>query len=267
LANILLGDVEFQVFQRIIYNEIGIDLTRDKKELVQSRLLKKILQYELNSYSEYLRLIQIDNREKVEMLNLITTNETFFFREESHFEYCKKNIFPKSKPNEKFRVWSAASSVGAEAYSMAMFLDSYFNRNSWEVIGTDINTDVVTKARQALYPEAWLSKIPLHFRKLYCLRGKGKFEGQFMIERSLLENVSFEVRNLLNPLRDIGSFNIIFLRNILIYFDDKTRQVVLDNVVDNLKPQGYLIISYTENLNNLNTDKLIQVNGSIYYKR
>ena len=266
MQQINITDGEFQIFQKIIYNEIGIDLTSDKKQLVQSRLLKQMLKYNLDTYSQYLRLVQINIKEKTEMLNLITTNETFFFREINHYNFCQKSIFPKHPYKEKFRVWSAASSVGAEAYSTAMLLDTYFAHNDWEIIGTDINTDVVEKARTALYPEAWSNKIPQDLRKRYCLKGKGKHEGKFIVESSLKNNTHFYVKNLLMPINDIGTFDLIFLRNVLIYFDERTKQIVLDNVITNLKPNGYLYISHTENLNRLNTKNLKQINSAIYQK-
>ncbi|MBL4773577.1 MAG: hypothetical protein JKX98_08260, partial [Alcanivoracaceae bacterium] len=177
-------------------------------------------------------------KEKIVMLNLITTNETFFFREIEHFEFCQKTILPQHPFKTKFRAWSAASSVGAEAYSLAMLLDTAFARSDWEVVGTDINTDVIEKANIALYPEAWLEKIPKELRKKYCLKGKGKHEGKFMIDKVLKENIHFFAKNLLMPISDIGKFDLIFLRNILIYFDEKTKQRVVDNIIFNLKPNG-----------------------------
>jgi len=267
LQQIEITHGEFQIFQKIIYNEIGIDLTNDKKQLVQSRLLKQMIKYSLKSYSEYLRLVQINMKEKTEMLNLITTNETFFFREINHYEFFQNRILPNHPHNQKFRVWSAASSVGAEAYSTAMLLDEHFTRDHWEVVGTDINTDVIEKARIALYPESWSNKVPEKLRKKYCLKGKGKFEGKFMVENALKKNINFYVKNLLSPINDIGTFDLIFLRNVLIYFDKRTKQIVLDNVIANLKPNGYLYISHTENLNTLNTQNLEQTSSAIYQKK
>ncbi|PHS56822.1 MAG: chemotaxis protein CheR [Sulfurimonas sp.] len=267
MPKVQITDGEFQIFQKIIYDEIGIDLRNDKKQLVQGRLLKQMLKYNFTSYSEYLRLIQINWKEKIVMLNLITTNETFFFREIEHFEFCQKTILPQHPFKTKFRAWSAASSVGAEAYSLAMLLDTAFARSDWEVVGTDINTDVIEKANIALYPEAWLEKIPKELRKKYCLKGKGKHEGKFMIDKVLKENIHFFAKNLLMPISDIGKFDLIFLRNILIYFDEKTKQRVVDNIIFNLKPNGYLYISHTENLIKIDIRNLRQISGAIYQKR
>ena len=239
----------------------------NKKLLVQSRLLKKILHYKLNSYADYLRLVQINPSERAEMVNLLTTNETYFFREIEHFEFLQKVIIPNHPYKQKFRIWSAACSVGAEAYSAAMLVDQMMAKSDWEILGTDINSEVVEKAKLGLYPESWIEKIPTQLRSLYCLKGKGKYEGKFLIDRSLASNMRFEVGNLLSPDKSIGKFHLIFLRNVLIYFDDTTKQKVVDNVIDHLLPGGYFFISHTENLNILNTSRLQQVQTAIYKKK
>lgn len=266
MAIIEISDREFLLFQKIIYGEVGIDLPITKKMLVQTRLLKRIQHYEFKTYSEYLRLVQINKEEKIEMINLITTNETYFFREIEHYEYLKDKIIPQASLREKFRFWSAASSVGAEAYSAAMILDTHFSRNNWEVFGTDINTDVIHKARMGLYPESWSQKIPLELKKKYCLKGKGSNLGRFLIDRILIDNIQFKQKNLLVPVDDIGVFDVIFLRNVLIYFDDNTKKTVVDNVIKNLKIGGYFFISFTENLNMIKVDELKQVAPSIFKK-
>jgi len=267
MATPKLEDAEFRTFQKIIFKEAGIDLSDKKKLLVQSRLYKRILHYKFNSYTEYLRLVQINSVEKSEMVNLLTTNETYFFREIEHFEFIQKDLVPNYTIKGKFRVWSAASSVGAEAYSTAMLLDTLLPRTHWEIFGTDINTEVVKKARVGLYPESWVDKIPMNLRKIYCLKGKGNNQGKFLVDRGLIPNMKFEKGNLLELSNNIGKFDLIFLRNVLIYFDDETKQKVVDGVIDHLVPGGYFFISHTENLNMINTDKLEQVKTAIYRKK
>lgn len=263
----ILEDAEFRTFQKIFFQEAGIDLSDKKKLLVQSRLLKQLLKYKFETYTEYLRLVQINQLEKVEMINLLTTNETYFFREMEHFEFLQKELIPTYQIQTKFRIWSAATSVGAEAYSAAMLLDTMLNKTKWEIIGTDINSEVIQKARIGLYPESWVEKIPAYLRKNYCLKGKGFNEGKFLIDRSLIPNMRFEEGNLLNIPSDFGKFDLIFLRNVLIYFNDVIRQKVVDGVVNHLLPGGYLFISHTENLNMIDTDRLEQIKTAIYRKR
>ena len=263
---IILGENEFITVQKLIFREVGIDLQSSKKLLVQSRLLKRLLHYKFDNYLEYIRLVQINAQERIEMINLITTNETYFFREIDHFEYLQKNIIPNHPFKTKFRFWSAAASVGAEAYSTAMLLDKTMARSDWEIVGTDINTEVIKKSRIGLYPEKWADKIPIELKKEYCLKGRGRHEGQFLIDRGLVENMDFQVGNLMKYNNKVGKFDVIFLRNVLIYFDDETKQMVVDNVLKNLKVGGYFFISLTENLNMLNIPTLENVATSIYKK-
>ncbi len=263
---IVLNDNEFKIIQKLIFKEVGIDLQESKKLLVQSRLLKRLLFYKFSSFVEYIRLIQINKQERIKMINLITTNETYFFRELEHFKYLQNVMIPEHPYKEKFRFWSAAASVGAEAYSAAMLLDQSLLKSNFEIIGTDINTEVIKKARIGLYPEKWADKIPAELKTKYCLKGKGKHAGQFLIDRKLIENIDFQVSNLLKHNADIGMFDVIFLRNVLIYFDAATKHLVVDNVLKNLKIGGYFVISLSENLNMIETPSLKNVSTSIYKK-
>ena len=254
----------FKIFQKKIFSETGISLDSSKISLVQSRLYKRLLFYKVKSFSEYLRIIQIDHKEKMEMLNLITTNETYFFREESHYNFLVKHL---QQHHSKFRVWSAAASVGAEAYTIAMVLDEHLQRDSWEIVASDINTEVIKKGRTGMYPLNWMDKIPEKYRKKHCMIGKGKYEKQFLVSRTLSKSISFLQNNLMKANPDLGKFDIIFLRNVLIYFNDATKTHVINNLMRNLKPKGYLIISLTESLQNLNLKDLEQVSTSIYQKQ
>lgn len=268
MANkIILTDSEFHIFQKLIYRDSGIDLGESKKILVESRLMSRVLFFKLKSFTEYLRLVQINAPEKAQMINLITTNETYFFREPQHFDFLKNTILPENRFNRPLRLWSAASSVGAEAYSIAMVLDSHIGSSGWEIIGTDINTDVLQKARIGLYPEVWTEKIPQEYKKRYCLHGKGAQEGKFLVDRNLLENIRFEQANLLIPQPALGTFDVVFLRNILFYFDTLTKQRVIDNILNSLRNDGYLLISHTENLNMIECQNLVKIQASIYKKR
>lgn len=258
-----LSDKEFELFQKLVYNEIGVSLTNSKKPLVKNRLLKQLIKYNLTSYGDYYRLVQINSSEKIQMLNQITTNETYFFRESTHFDFLKNCIFPDFR-NKKLRIWSAASSVGAEAYSIAMLANDIVP--DYEIIGSDINSDVIKKANIGLYPLKWMSKIPDDLKVKYCLKGKGKHEGWFLVDRILLKNISFEQRNLLNVHNDIGEFDVIFLRNVLIYFDKETKIKIINNILNNLKPGGYFMISLTEHINDLKFDNLKHIQTSIFQK-
>ena len=254
---------EYQKFVKLIFEEIGITLSEHKQTLIESRFYKRMVHCEIESFSEYYELCLSDYAEKIEMLNMITTNETYFFREVDHFKFLKNYLVDYSGAT-KVKIWSAASSVGAEAYSIAMVCDTVLAPNKWEVLGTDINNHVVKKARMRLYQLTWSEKIPKELRQKYCLKGKGKYEGMFLINRDLAKNVKFQTNNLLEANLELGSFDIVFLRNVLIYFNDATRKKVIENIMVNMKVGSYLIISQTENLNALNIDALEQVESSVF---
>jgi len=258
-----ISDLEYSKFTELIFDEIGISLNEHKKALMESRFYKRILHYNLSSFEEYYKICLKDIREKTEMLNLITTNETYFFRESDHFDFLKEYIL-NYKDVMKLRIWSAASSVGAEAYSIAMVCDGLLASNMFEVLGSDINDHVIKKARMGLYPMAWSEKIAPELVHKYCLKGKGKYEGKFLIDRKLAKNVRFINNNLLELNTSLGEFNIVFLRNVLIYFNNETREKVLKNIMHNMKSGSLLIISQTENLNGLNINALEQIHPSIY---
>ena len=260
-----LSKSEFENFKQLVFKEVGISLSDDKIELVKSRLYTRLMYYKIDCYSQYLKILQQNHQEIVYMVNLITTNETYFFREELHFDFLK-HLVKDLKLNQKIRVWSAAASVGAEAYSIAMVLDDLLTPNQWEILGSDINTDVLEKAKKGLYCESWVDKIPQYYKEKYCLKGKGKHKGQFLIDRSLLYNIKFERNNLTKINRALGVFDVIFLRNVLIYFDTEMKKKVIKNILLNLKPNGYLIISLTESLEGLNISQLKKVQSSIYQK-
>lgn len=263
MNTITISDKEYEQFCTLIFNEIGITLNEHKKALMESRFYKRIIHYKLNSFEEYYQICKDNVLEKTEMLNLITTNETYFFRENDHFEFLKEYLMDYNDAM-KLRIWSAASSVGAEAYSIAIVCDSLLASNRWEVLGSDINKHVIKKARMGLYPLSWSQKIAPELRHKYCLKGKGKYEGQFLIDRQLAKNVRFINSNLLEVNYDFGEFNIVFLRNVLIYFNNETRKKVLKNIMANMKSGSLLIISQTENLNSLEISELEQIHPSIF---
>jgi len=254
---------EYKKFIALIFDEIGISFSENKESLLESRFYTRILHYNFHSFLEYYNLCIEDYSERVEMLNLITTNETYFFREFEHFEFLKEFLLSYSSP-KKLKIWSAAASVGAEAYSVAMLCDSILPTNRWEIFGSDINSHVIKKARMRLYPLRWVDKIPSVLRQKYCLKGKGRYEGMFLINRELAKNVKFQTNNLLEVNSDVGVFDIVFLRNVLIYFNNTIREQVIENILKNMKVGSLLIISQTENLNGINIKSLEQVHGSVF---
>lgn len=257
-----LRDIEFSKFKKLIFDKIGISLGDNKKTLLSSRLAKRVRFYNLNSYSKYYDLILRDPNELQIMINLITTNETYFFREKKHFEYLK-SILP-SNQKETFRVWSAACSTGAEPYSIAMTLreNAYLK---WEIVASDINSDVLKIAKEAIYPLESASSISASYLKKYCLKGENRYEGFFKIKNSLRENINFMQLNLNSPLPNIGLFDVVFLRNVLIYFDKSKKKEIVENIFKHLRKDGILIIGHSESLFGI-TEKYQMIKSTIYKK-
>ena len=255
----LLTLTDFALFQDLILKETGIKLSDTKRTLLQNKIRERMKIKGIRTFREYYQYILRHPEEKAYVINFATTNETYFFREKKHLDYFKKHIVPQFP---KLRIWSAAASVGAEAYTLAMILKDMGKQ--FEIIGTDINHEVIEKAKRGIYPITWAKNIPEEYLKKYCLKGKNEYEGWFMIGNAIKKNVKFKVANLLYPQKDLGIFDVIFLKNVLIYFDDKTKKRVVENVLHNLRSGGYLFISLTENIDHLKIDRLKKVETSIY---
>jgi chemotaxis protein methyltransferase CheR len=262
-----LSDSEFQQFKSWLYEAAGINLSPAKKPLVAGRLGKRLKHYGLNSYGEYFRLIK-QQSEAVELqhaLDLLTTNETYFFREPKHFDFLRLHILPKVQPGKTFRVWCAASSSGEEPYTIAMTLAEGLLSTPWEIVASDISTRVLEKARSGHYPMERAEDIPQPLLAKYCLKGTGTQEGTFLLERGLRSKVKFMQVNLNETLPRLGEFDLVFLRNVMIYFDMETKRQVVARIVPLLKPGGHFIVSHSESLNGVD-DSLKIVTPSIYRK-
>jgi chemotaxis protein methyltransferase CheR len=262
-----ITDHEFRHFQRFIFEAAGITLSPGKKALVTGRLAKRLQARELDSYGDYIKLLA-DKSEALEAqtaVDLLTTNETYFFREPKHFELLR-TLTKEARPRgQAFRVWSAASSTGEEAYSIAMVLADGLGERPFEVIGTDISTRVLEKARRGHYPVERTRQIPLAYLKRFCLRGQGEQAGTVLVDRPLRQSVRFLHANLNTTLPDLGRFDVVFLRNVMIYFSGDTKREVVARVLSLLKPGGHLCIGHSESLNGINSE-VAQVAPSIYRK-
>ncbi|MCY1353578.1 Chemotaxis protein methyltransferase [compost metagenome] len=265
--DIELGEKEFRQLQRLFYEHVGLQLQPVKKPLICGRLAKRLSALQLSSYQDYyLHLISPAGETELEVaIDLITTHETYFFREPKHFDFLQQKILPEMAARDEFRVWSAASSTGEEAYTLAMLLDDGRPQRSWEVLATDISLHVLRSARRGLYVMARGERIPQRLLKRYCLKGRDLYEGRFLVERALRERVEFRQSNLIKAAPELGHFDLILLRNVLIYFDVPTKLQVLRNVVDRLKPGGWLMVGHSEALHDTALP-LELVTSSIYRK-
>jgi chemotaxis protein methyltransferase CheR len=259
---------EFSRFSQFIYDYAGIKLSPVKKIMVGNRLSKRLNYYQLDTFTQYYNLVMSNEypNELQMMVDILTTNETYFFREPQHFEYLKDNVIKNFK-GSKFRIWSAASSSGEEAYSLAMLLSENLPNIDWEVIGSDLSKTVLAKAQLGIYPMSRLELLDNKLMKKYCLKGVRSHEGTFRIDEKLRERTHFGQVNLIEPITaNIGKFDVIFLRNVLIYFDTKTKKTVVERIISKLKPGGLFFISHAETLSQV-TDMLDMIQPSIYMKK
>ncbi len=263
-----ISERDFRQVRDWLYQRSGIFLNDTKRSLVCGRLQKRIRDLQLTGYEEYIHLLlhAKEHDEQQVAVNILTTNETYFFREEKHFSFLEKLVSEhrSSSAATPFSVWSAAASTGQEAYSVAMILASqYSGYQHWSVVGTDINTSVLSTARNAVYPLEASKKIPLPLLKSFCQRGKGKDEGWFKIRSELCQKVSFEQLNLMNPVGFKYKFDVILLRNVLIYFELADKQKVVSNVLKYLKPNGHLLVGHSESIHGYDA-RLVQIQPSCY---
>ena len=263
-----ITDQEFKLFQQLIYKIAGISLSDSKKVLLVGRLQKRLRHHALDTFTQYYRMLASGQHpdELQTMVDLLTTNETYFFREPKHFEFLRDELLPRRAAEQTFRVWSAASSSGEEAYSIAMTLAETIGLGRWEIVGSDICTRVLAKATAGHYAHERTDGIPPGYMRKYCLKGVRAQAGTFLIAPELRQRVRFYQINLMHPVdAGIGDFDVVFLRNVMIYFDVPTKAKVVHNLMPRLKRGGHLIIGHSETLNGI-TDRVSAVRPTIYRK-
>jgi chemotaxis protein methyltransferase CheR len=259
-----LTDREFTMLADFIHAEIGIYLNSSKKALMEGRLSKRLRELGLSSFEAYHRRVtREDPDERVVLFDRISTNETHFFREPAHFEFLAEHVLPviaaeaeAGKRSRTIRVWSAASSTGEEAYSLAMLMYDQFPRGqgwSLQIIGTDISTSVLARARAAVWPLRAAEEIPAAFRKRFMLRGVASQADRMKASPELRATVTFERLNLIEDDYAVAGapFDIIFCRNVLIYFDAANKHRVCQRMVEALAPGGHLFLGHAESLHAL----------------
>lgn len=263
-----ISNREFAQFQALIYKIAGISLSDAKRVLLVGRLSKRLRHYGFSNFTEYYRYVTNGNaaEELQLMVDLLTTNETYFFREEKHFDFLREHVLPNHPYGRPFEIWSAASSTGEEIYTIAMVLADHFGINGqWNVLGSDISLSVLKIAEAGHYVMEKSRGLPPEYLRKYCLKGVRSEEGTFLIDPRLRAHTQFRQVNLNNTLPDVGMFDVIFLRNVMIYFDPQTKRQVVGRLVGKLRPGGYFIVGHSETLNGI-TEALVPVKTTIYRK-
>jgi chemotaxis protein methyltransferase CheR len=272
-----LTEEEFQLFQSLVLRESGIHLGEKSRAMLVSRLWKRLRALKAPSFSSYYRRVKSDPHEMVRMLDCICTNETHFFREPVAFECLRSRIFPEwvaeaeaNQRNRTLRIWSAACSTGEEVYSLAMTVLTHFPPSAgWniEVLGSDLSTKVLGHASAAIWPAERASDVPVDYQRKFLLKGFGPEKGKIKAAEELRNVVRFQRLNLTQePYEVSGPFDLIFCRNVLIYFQWETKLKVVDALGKYLTPRGYLFLGNAESLHGV-ADKLQSVAPKVFPTR
>ncbi len=239
-----LSPGQHKKLSRIVYEESGVVLNEKKYSLLLARLAKRMRITKIASVSDYINVISSDPEEFDEFIDATTTNHTFFFRENKHCEYLIK-ILDKKTP---LKIWSAASSSGEEAFSIAVQLLA--NSFSLSIFASDVSDSMLKLGRRAVYPMERVKNVPSSMLHTYFQKGKDRWKDHVRVKPAVQQLVTFAKFNLLSD-TPADTFDIIFCRNVMIYFDTPTRQKVVDNLCRALKPGGYFFVGLAESLNGL----------------
>ena len=252
-----VSDREFQRFQALIHQEAGIWLAPVKKALLVGRLARRLRDLGMPSYTAYYERVLEDEAERIRMLDAICTNETHFFREPKHFDFLTERVFPAwraeadaGKRARRVRIWSAACSTGEEPYTLAMVLLSAFPAG-WdlEILASDLSTKVLDRAAAGLWPLEKSKEIPDAYLKAFMLRGFGAQEGLMRAGPEIRALVKFTRVNLVGDAWPGGPpFDLVFCRNVLIYFERQAKISVVERLLERLDPSGFLFLGHAESL-------------------
>ncbi len=261
----------FDKFRTLIFSTSGISLSEQKEALVSARIGKRMRALKMDKFESYLKVVEKDQtgEELKELLNAISTNVTHFFRENRHYDVMKGLIGKWSQEGKtRMRIWCAACSTGEEPYSIAMTALEVMNRKiSLDIIASDISTKVLQVAKFGVYKDTDIQGIDESMLKKYFERGVGKADRLFRTKKQLRNMVTFHQINLSTPPYPIESgLDIIFCRNVMIYFDQNLRQILIQNFTKMLKKDGYLFVGMAESLSNLHKE-LARIEPSVYQKQ
>jgi chemotaxis protein methyltransferase CheR len=255
----------FRLITDRIYTFSGIKLPDAKREMVYARLARRLRTLGLSSFDEYVRYLEAEPAEWEHCTNALTTNVTSFFREEHHFRILTEHVQGRKPASPVFRAWSAGCSTGEEPYSIAMTLADALGGAKFEVIASDLDTQVLATARQAVYPLQSVLRLPEARQKRYFLRGSGRNEGRARVRPDIAAHVSFTRVNLMEADWGVeGPFDAIFCRNVMIYFDKPTQKRLIERFSRLLAPHGLFFAGHAESL--LDQGRVFRLRGQTVYE-
>jgi chemotaxis protein methyltransferase CheR len=272
----LLTDADFQFLRRFVYDECGISLSEQKRQLVQGRLARRLRALRLADFGSYCELLRRDPQSELgELASVISTNVTSFFREMHHYDLLVNELLPawlerKGRPDDRLRIWSAGCSTGEEPYALAMVLAEAIERSGSridaKILATDLSPQAIDGARRGVYALDRLAGVSDERRRRWFLRGEGEYEGYASVHPRLRELVTIQPLNLLHEWPMQGPFDAIFCRNVVIYFDKPTKQRLFQRYAALLPEGGYLFLGHSESMYGIN-DGFDLIGRTVYRKR
>lgn len=283
-SNVPLGDIykatlsneDFKRLSTFIFKEYGIKMPEVKKTMLQSRLHKRLRELNMTNYKEYVDFVfskEGQGNEVIHMIDVVSTNKTDFFREPVHFDFLHSTVLPEilsgDRPNRLIKVWSAGCSSGEEPYTLAMSLSEYMLEHpgfDYSIFATDISSRILKSAVEAIYKENRIEMLPIQLKKRYLLKSKDRINPTVRIIPDLRRRVSFQRLNFMDNNYNVPeNFDIIFCRNVLIYFDRETQERVINKLCTKLKPDGFFFLGHSESITNFDVP-LKQLKPTIFRK-
>jgi len=259
IFNARMSDDDFNRLSDFIYKQSGIKMPEAKKIMLQSRLQKRLRELKITSFKEYAEYVFSDagqRNEIIHMLDVVSTNKTDFFREPVHFDFLNDTVLPdfmqSNRLNYNFKVWSAGCSSGEEPYTIAITLQEFknkFPKFEYTITGTDISSQILQNAALAVYKEERIANIPLELKRKYFLRSKDREKRTVRVIKELRNKIAYYRLNFMNEVYNLPDvFDVIFCRNVLIYFNRETQEQVINKLCLKLKSGGYLFIGHSESI-------------------
>jgi chemotaxis protein methyltransferase CheR len=267
-----IGAEEYEFIRQLVYEHSRINLGAEKRTLVAARVAKRLRALKLPAFDIYCQYLR-SSKGKLELpflVEAISTNHTYFYRESRHFDFLKEVVIPnwRARATRSIRIWSAAGSSGEEPYTIAIVLAEALGFHvDWRILATDISMRMLELGRGGIYSADRLTHVPEQCQRQYFQRGVGASEGQFRVKEELRRRVEFKQLNLLQPMYPFATeFDLVFCRNVMIYFDRETQQALVEKMTPHLLGGGYLMIGHSENLNGIR-HCLSAVEPAIYQKK
>lgn len=269
-----LSDKEFTQLSNFIQSNYGIKMPPAKKIVLQGRLQKRLRELQIPDFKSYVDYVfsKGGENEIIHMMDVVSTNKTDFYREPVHFEFLEKELLPMlfhNKARGVTKVWSAGCSSGEEPYTLAIVLQEFKEKNpgfDYHILATDISTQVLQQGANAIYKEDKIAIVPNHLKKKYFLRSKNRDLSQVRVVKNLRDKVSFQRLNFMDTTYNVNdTFDIIFCRNALIYFERPNQETVINKLANKIKPDGFFFLGHSESITNMDVP-LKSVKPTIFRK-